>query len=172
MTEQPLCSQLTVEGKPCQRKAMRGSDRCASHMGRVGRKTVLTPQTTDQLVTMLRAGNYIGVALQAVGVAKASFRNWLTWGRSGHPDFVEFAERIEKALVEGEVRNVAQIATAAQENWQAAAWLLERSHPERWGKVSTRLRLAAEEEEAPVQPEEPDPFAQVDELAARRRLAK
>ncbi len=32
------------------------------------------------------------------------------------------------------MRDVAVIATAAKENWQAAAWRLERKFPERWGR--------------------------------------
>ncbi|MGZ4254810.1 MAG: hypothetical protein ACXVS6_22675 [Solirubrobacteraceae bacterium] len=54
---------------------------------------------------------------------------------------------------------VARVAQAAQHNWRAAAWLLERRHPERWGRGA---------EPAPAFPGG-DPFAEVDELAQRRR---
>jgi hypothetical protein len=56
---------------------------------------------------------------------------------------------------------VASVAYGARENWRAAAWLLERQYPARW---ASRPR----EPEAPA-PNPQDPFAEVDELAARRR---
>ena len=58
-----------------------------------------------------------------------------------------------------EPRLLVYIARAAQTNWRAAAWLLERRHPERWA-------LGAEPDRPPMAG---DPFAEVDELAARRR---
>jgi hypothetical protein len=98
-------------------------------------------------------------------------------GRTGLPadePYRELRERIHQAQAEGEVRNVAQIAKAATDSWAAAAWLLERQHPTRWGRVSTRLRLEAadDERDAPVNVDTDDPFAEVDELAERRRARR
>jgi hypothetical protein len=60
-----------------------------------------------------------------------------------------------------EPRLVASVAkAAAMGQWRAAAWLLERRHPERWGARTREVEPAVS----------PDPFAEVDELAARRRL--
>jgi hypothetical protein len=49
--------------------------------------------------------------------------------------YVMFLDAIEKALADGEIRDVAIVAKAALENWQAAAWKLERRNPGRWGRV-------------------------------------
>jgi hypothetical protein len=38
---------------------------------------------------------------------------------------------------------VAGIAVAARDNWQAAAWLLARRHPSRWGPPSQRMPTTA-----------------------------
>jgi hypothetical protein len=66
---------------------------------------------------------------------------------------------LEEAL--SEPRLLVYVARAAQTNWRASAWLLERRYPERWGARRRELELAV--------PREGDPFAELDELAARRR---
>jgi hypothetical protein len=78
-------------------------------------------------------------------------------------------------IAAGEETAVDSILMAAAEDWRAAAWFLERAHPERWGRPSTTLRSPPskppEEAEVPPAVEPPpsgDPFAEVDELAARR----
>jgi hypothetical protein len=169
------CVAFTAAGEPCRNPAMRGLDRCNVHagLGRVGRKTLLTSAVAEQLVAMLRAGNYLHVTLNAVGVSRQAFHDWMKRGRSGAPEDAEFTElrgRVEQARAQGEARAVAQIAQAAATSWQAAAWMLERQYPERWGRVSVRYR----DEEGPppaaaVPVDQTDPFAEVDELAERRR---
>jgi hypothetical protein len=62
-----------------------------------------------------------------------------------------------------ETRLVALIAQASRNNWRAAAWLLERSHPERW---ASGYRPVVEAEQ---RPSGDDPFHEVDQLAERRR---
>jgi len=82
---------------------------------------------------------------------------------------------LARRLAEGELTAVSSVLAAAVEDWRAAAWFLERAHPERWGKPSTALRSPPskppEESEVPPTVEPPpggDPFSEVDELAARR----
>jgi hypothetical protein len=119
---------------------------------------------------MLRAGNYIGVCCHAVRITRQTFALWMQRGLSdadADAPFRDFRERVEQARAEGEVRNVTHIAKAATTSWQAAAWLLERQFPERWGRPSAPQRQDVEKDE-PGEAEF-DPFAEVDELAERRR---
>jgi hypothetical protein len=153
---------------------MRGSDRCSSHLGLGGRPTALTDEVADQLVTMLRAGNYLHVAVRAAGVPKRTFADWMQRGLSPlakHKQFRELRERIESARAAGQARHVALISKAATDDWRASAWLLEREYPHLWGAVSVRLRQPEEEPEVAevVVPDEDDPFREVDELAEARR---
>jgi hypothetical protein len=62
-----------------------------------------------------------------------------------------------------EVRLVALVAQQARTTWRAAAWLLERQFPERWGPQRF------DRDEPPLVSGPGDPFAEVDELAERRR---
>jgi hypothetical protein len=71
-------------------------------------------------------------------------------------------EMLEAAI--SEPRLVALVAREASTNWRAAAFLLERGHPERWALRPRRL-----EDAEPAAPREGDPFGELDELAERRR---
>jgi hypothetical protein len=47
----------------------------------------------------------------------------------------EFSDAVEKALAESEVRDVAVISiAAAQGDWRASAWRLERKFPDKYGR--------------------------------------
>lgn len=153
---------------------MPGSDRCSAHLSLVGRKPSITPEKIDLLIAMLSAGNYVETACRAAGVPRRTFDDWVARGASTKPKdalYHDFRQRVSEARAKGEVRNVAAIAAAASESWQAAAWMLERQYPERWGRVSVRFRDEAPPSEQPVTPatDDDDPFAEVDELAERRR---
>jgi hypothetical protein len=166
------CSQLTVAGEPCRSYAVRGSDRCATHLGLSRNHSTLTPEVAERIAQVVAAGNYIGTACAAAGVARQTFYGW--WKR-GDPDGTDpadagyraFRERIERAQAEGEARLVMLIARSAAESWQAATWLLERQYPERWARISQRER--EDLPEPMVVPKSDDPFAEVDELADARR---
>jgi hypothetical protein len=69
-------------------------------------------------------------------------RRWVLKGEA--PDAAEpyrgFCTAIKAARAAAEVRSVALIQSAANGGtWQAAAWYLERSYPDRWGR--TRLEV-------------------------------
>jgi hypothetical protein len=163
------CSQLTAAGERCRSNAVEGSDRCSSHLSLTGPKTKLTPELTRQIAGLIAAGNHIGVACSASGVSRASFYVW--WNR-GDPfgeeendaGYRDFRSTIEKARAEGETTLVLRVASDATRNAESAKWLLERSFPERWARISQREK----DEHAPVPDVDDDPFREVDELAEQR----
>lgn len=127
----------------------------------MGKPSLLTEELADQVVTMLRSGTLPRVACEAVGIDIRTLQRWLERGRSGRERdkaYREFTERVGRARAEAEARAVAQIARAASEDWRAAAWLLERQWPERWGKVPL----------AELVPEPASLSDELDELAGRR----
>jgi alpha-galactosidase/6-phospho-beta-glucosidase family protein len=103
-----------------------------------GRPTKLTPEVQDKIVTALRAGNYQETAARYAGINHDTFYEWMRRGKDEPGSiFSDFAEAVEKAKADAEVRDVALIDRAAADgNWQAAAWKLERKFPNRWGRVN------------------------------------
>lgn len=102
-----------------------------------GRRTKLTPEVQERIVSALRAGNYMDTAAQYAGIGESTLHRWIATGREEDaPEiYKEFREAVERARAEAEVRNVHLIQQAAQGGtWQAAAWFLERSHPGKWGR--------------------------------------
>ncbi|SIS88550.1 hypothetical protein [Alicyclobacillus vulcanalis] len=100
-----------------------------------GRPTKLTPELQKKICDAIRAGAYIETAAAYAGVNKTTLYDWLRRGaRSKSGIYREFSDAIEKALAEAEMRDLLIIGKAAEENWQAAAWRLERKFPERWGR--------------------------------------
>lgn len=61
-------------------------------------------------------------------------------GKAGDERYVEFAKKVDAALGEAEARDVQTILLASKEQWQAAAWRLERRFPERWSR-NDRVRV-------------------------------
>lgn len=114
-----------------------------------GRPTKLTPELQEELVHVIRAGNYVETACAFVGITKETFYAWLRRAakererltknprarlRKSEVIYVEFSDAIKKAQGHSEIRDVMLIGKAAENQWQAAAWRLERKFPDRWGR--------------------------------------
>jgi transposase len=123
-----------------------------------GRPIKLTPEIEQEITKAIRAGNYIETAAAYVGINKTTLYDWMKRGarererleknpkakiKKSEAPFVEFSNAVKKALAAAEMRDVQIIAKAAESNWQAAAWKLERRAPQRWGRKD---RLQAEVE--------------------------
>lgn len=121
---------------------------------KVGRKvTPIDDVRVKNLIEALNAGNYVDHACDYAGIGKSTIYRWIDRGQNeadrieagGKPDphekqYLELWEAIKKARASAMVRNVAIIQQAARNGtWQAAAWWLERTAPQQFGR-----RLSAE----------------------------
>ena len=116
----------------------------------MARPTKLTDEIQDKIVAALTGGNYQDTAAAYAGISRSTFYGWLERGRieaarlqnkeKANPKetvFLEFSRAVENARASAEVRNVTLIQQAANSGtWQAAAWHLERSYPQRWGRIN------------------------------------
>jgi hypothetical protein len=94
-----------------------------------------TSEIQEKIVSAIVAGNYTETAAIVSGVNKKIFNEWLLKGRKQKTGiYSDFLNAIEKAQAEAEMKDIEIINMAAEKDWQAAAWRLERKFPERWGK--------------------------------------
>jgi hypothetical protein len=147
------CTSKTRKGKRCRNRPLPGLKKCAVHSssakakssaakGQVApahRPDTITEERIVHMETLLHSGSYISVACQVAGIPYSTHKDWmkrgqLAGGKNGQ--YRAYADRIEVALAIGEDNLVKSVAAGAVEDWRAAAWMLERKEPERWGKKS------------------------------------
>lgn len=152
----------------------------------MSRPTLLTPDRVRRITELVAAGNDQETAALAAGISKSTHFAWMARGRieadrlaanprlkvkASEAPFVEYLEAVQKARAEAEARLVLLVAKAAQEpkTWQAAAWLLERRDPQRWGRV-TRTELTGKGG-GPVKQETTTTLSDADLAALADRLS-
>jgi len=100
----------------------------------------------EVIVERIRSGIPIETAALSTGVSSSTYYRWMALGEDrwsdgklhrARPQFREFREAATRARAEAESMNVALVLKGASADWRAAAWYLERSHPERWRRRDT-----------------------------------
>jgi hypothetical protein len=69
------------------------------------------------------------------GVHYDTFNKWRARGeKEGSGKYYDFAVKVEEAIAYSEIGLVRQVRSKGDDDWRAAAWMLERRFPETWGK--------------------------------------
>jgi len=97
--------------------------------GRPGKRT---PQLEKDLLAAIETGAPYRIACMACGISADSFANW----RRKDP---VFAKRVEVAAGKTALRLLKKIEKNADENFSAAAWVLERRFPESFSRPEIQL---------------------------------
>ncbi len=97
----------------------------------------MTNKVRDAIINGIRLGLTHERSAQLAGINVRTFYLWRQKGLAGKaPVYVRFVQALKKAEVEGEAAAINEIVKAAKSGtWQAAAWLLERRHPDRWARI-------------------------------------
>ena len=103
----------------------------------LGRPTKKTPQRCRALYKAIEEGLPFIAACQSAGISYESFKLW----RRTDPRFAQAVDLAEAKSIEA---NFKYIKDARSENWPAAAWLLERRHPELFSRPEVQLNLAVQ----------------------------
>jgi hypothetical protein len=100
------------------------------------RPTKLTSETEARLVGGVRAGLTLALACEVAGIAPRTLQRWMA---SPRPEHQQLRQAVQRARAGCEADLVARMHLAAlRGSWRAAAWLLERQAPERWGRPGDR----------------------------------
>lgn len=108
------------------------------------------------MVRMLEKGAYLTHAAAAVGVDRRTVYRWLEQGatdQAARRDTIEarFADGVARARARGCVAMVEVINRAADRDWRAAAWMLERTEPGMFGqRVEIDARAQGHGEAPPI----------------------
>jgi hypothetical protein len=100
-----------------------------------GRRTKLTENVRQRVLTALSVQGTFEVAALYAGVSERTLYLWLKKGREGKGDrYVRFFQEVQVAVGKAAVTDLAHIGLAAQTDWRAAAWRLEARFRHSFGK--------------------------------------
>lgn len=122
----------------------------------MARPSKLTKEVQEKIMQAVQAGNYLDTAANYAGVDGSTMRRWVQKGEAPNaPEpYRTFCTSLKSARAAAEVRSVALIQQAAGGGtWQAAAWYLERSYPDRWGRTRIEVTGGSSGENNPVRVE-------------------
>lgn len=130
---------------------------------RRGRRTLCTPEIIEEIAKRIAEGSTQKDAAILSGVSESVFYRWMTRGRKEltrlealgvdgidrefvTPEelpFLELFEMVNRAIPfrKATLLEKIQFASLDPRNWTAAAWLLERLHPDEFGR-KTRLEIS------------------------------
>jgi len=101
-------------------------------MNATGRPPCYTAAKAARIVKAIRRGLPYKLAAAAGGVSYNTFVRWRNEGikPDSLPHFRQFLNQVREAEGEAAERLVGLIEARAKDTWQAAAWILERRHPD------------------------------------------
>ena len=112
-----------------------------------GRKSIRSPKLERQICDLLASGNTIKTVVDAVGISERVYFEWC----ERHPHFLQATTR---ARAEAKIKLVKIITDAAAVDARHAEWLLERSHPQEYGRATKPPPSPSPKPETPVTSDE------------------
>jgi hypothetical protein len=101
------------------------------------RRSKLDDDMIEHLALHISEGNYTVTACRLCGISEKTYYEWI---HKGHQlpgtIYSRFVKAIDQAEAQRESYLIEEI-NADTTDWKAAAWLLSRRHPSRWGKQAT-----------------------------------
>ncbi|MGV7002492.1 hypothetical protein ACWA2C_28040 [Priestia megaterium] len=112
----------------------------------------MTPKIKKTIIEAVERGNYVETAAALAGVSRSTLYDWMRRGAreadrlDKFPDeevdpkekpFLDFSDTLTRAMAVAEDKDIQNINKAAEEDWKASAWRLQRKHPDRWGQKET-----------------------------------
>jgi hypothetical protein len=102
----------------------------------MARPTKMTSERGTQFCDLVACGWSRARAARACGITATTVYRWMKRGEA-EPEgpFGEFCTALKRADAAAEAGWLQPVTAAAERgDWKAAAWLLERRHPQKWGR--------------------------------------
>lgn len=112
---------------------------------KTGRKTKLVPDVIARLLQAIQLGATYEQACAYAGIAYNTFNEWMKEGMvATSGDKMELYEQVQEAQGLAAVGWLAKIEKAANIDWRAAAWKLERRYPKDFGRVAVDVTMSGQ----------------------------
>ena len=110
---------------------------------RGGPRDKCTAEVVRKAVKLKKGGAPNKSIAMALNISESTFYRWTSTPKTKNQR--ELSEGLKKAEADYDNALLGIIAKAAQErDWKAAAWLLERKHPEQYARPEVRLKAMQE----------------------------
>jgi hypothetical protein len=109
------------------RRKIADSNRGKAKLNRISSQDVEEiEKRIDTMASAIRRGLANSSAAIAAGLHPATFQNWKNYAKQGKEPYASLWWKIQKAKEEGKLVLADHVYKAAERDWKAAAWLLER----------------------------------------------
>jgi hypothetical protein len=129
-----MATEFSTSVKPAKLKRKQSQAKDLPKFAANGRPSKRTPQLEKDLLAAIETGAPYRIACLACGISDDAFTEW----RRKDPIF---ARQVEVASGKTALRLLKKIEKNADENFSAAAWLLERRFPESFSRPEIQLGL-------------------------------
>lgn len=121
----------------------------------MARPSKYSKEVETKICTAIANGVPLKYAAMAGGISGETMRRWMIDGEAGLEPYVGFLEAVKEAEEKAVPTLLLVIRNHATKNWTAAAWMLERMHPEEFARQRLELTGAnggpIEHQVAPIQ---------------------
>jgi len=108
---------------------------------RRGRPPLADPQRIERVLDAVSKGMTYRLAAAFAGVSYDTFNRWrrLSMSDDPPPELCDFCDALPAAEGQAAYRFASRIDEASERDWRAAAWMLERRHPDDWSSNRREL---------------------------------
>ena len=89
---------------------------------------ILNDQIVDRLLEAASKGHTRDQCAYYAGIDPSTLYRWINLAKEGRQPYRSFYRKLEQARTKGSHQLLEKIREASCDQWQAAAWLLERCH--------------------------------------------
>ena len=114
---------------------------------KAGRPQKLNAEVQEKIIAAVKAGAFIETAAISAGICRATFQIWLRKGEAQKKGiYRDFFDAVNEAFAEVSIKDIGLIGLAAERDWRAAAYRLEKRMPKEY---SDRSKIESSEPETP-----------------------